>query len=77
MAIIEDTPDTMLRSDLWHEMTVDELSKQQDLMIDKINKLQSLVGMNASPSVLAMYSAMQLGFTDLINILNTKTSKEL
>lgn len=76
MALIEDTEESMLRSDLWPTMTVAELVKQQELMVTKMSALLYLMSASPSPAVEAMYSAMQMGFNDLNNILNTRTSQE-
>jgi len=76
MPLIEDTPETMLRADLWHTMTAGELAKQRDLMTQKITAIMNLMGPQTSPSVLAMYSALQMGMADLNKLLETKTTAE-
>lgn len=76
MAFIEDTPETMVRTDLWGTMSLGELTRQQDLMIQKISAIQSLMGANASPLVLAMYSALQKGFDDLNKMIEARAIKE-
>jgi len=76
MALIQDTEESMLRSDLWPTMTVAELAKQQELMVTKMSALLYLMSANPSPSVEALYSAMQMGFNDLNNILNNKAAQE-
>lgn len=76
MAMIEDTPETMLRSDLWETMSVGELSRQQELMVEKMSSVLYLMSTNPSQSVYNMYSAMQMGFADLNKLLDTKTQQE-
>lgn len=76
MPLIEDTEESMLRSDLWPTMSVSELAKQQELMVTKMSALLYLMGTNPSPSVSALYSAMQMGFADLNRLLDTKTTQE-
>lgn len=76
MPLIEDTPETMLRADLWHTMTVSELAKQQDLMTQKITAIMNLMGPQTSPSVLAMYSALQRGSNELNKWIETKNAQE-
>ncbi len=76
MPLIEDTEESMLRSDLWPTMSVAELTKQQELMVTKMNALLYLMSASPSQSVSAMYSAMQMGFNDLNNLLNAKSAQE-
>jgi len=76
MAFIEDTPETMIRTDLWDTMSLGELTKQQDLLIQKISAVQSLMGAQASPSIMAMYSALQKGFDDLTKLIEERSLKE-
>ena len=75
MAIIEDTEETTIRTDLWNEMSLEQLTRQHDLMISKLSTIQQMVGINASPSIIAMYSAMQLGINDLTALIETRTNK--
>ena len=76
MAIIEDTKETMIRTDLWNEMTLEQLAAQQDLMISKMSAVQQMVGASATPSILAMYSAMQLGMADLNRLIEARSHKD-
>jgi hypothetical protein len=75
MAMIEDTPETMIRTDLWNEMTLEQLARQQDLMVDKISAVQRMAGAAASPTILTMYSALQLGMSDLNKLIEYRSSK--
>lgn len=75
MALIEDTPETMIRTDLWATMSLEQLARQQDLMIDKLSTVQQMASGNASPSVLAMYSAIQMGMTDLNALMESRAKK--
>lgn len=77
MAIIEDTPETEIRSDLWNTMTTSELAKQHDLMIKRMSAIQQLAGgQSATPSIMAIYSAMQMGFNDLNQLIEQRSAKE-
>lgn len=76
MAMIEDTPETEIRTDRWHEMSLGELSHQQELMVKKMSAILNLMGTNPSPSIASIYSAMQMGFADLNKLIDYKTSKE-
>lgn len=75
MALIEDTEETMVRTDLWNTMTLEQLARQQDLMITKISTIAQLVGANTNPSILVMYNAMKLGMSDLNKLIETKATK--
>lgn len=50
-------PHDEIRTDLWDEMTLTQLHRQQELMIDRLNQLFGLrSSMNSnSPTVLSMY----------------------
>jgi hypothetical protein len=76
MAFVEDTPETMIRTDLWNEMTSSELAKQQDLLISKMSTLQLMVGSNMAPTINSMIQALQYGLDDINKLLENKTSKD-
>ncbi len=75
MAMIEDTEETMIRTDLWNTMDLGQLARQQDLMISKLSTVQQMASGNASPSILAMYSAIQMGMNDLNALIEAKSAK--
>lgn len=74
--LIEDTPETMIRSDLWPTMSMGELSHQQDLMITKLSAVMTLIGPNSSPSITNMYNALQAGMNQLNSIIDLRSQKE-
>lgn len=76
MPLIEDTEETMLRSDLWPTMTVSELAKQQELMVTKMSALTYMMGANPSESIRTMYLAMQRGAAELNRLLDTRSAQE-
>lgn len=76
MPLIEDTQETRIRSDLWATMSLGELSHQQELMIEKMTAITALAAAKATPSVMAMYSALQMGFSDLSKLIDERSTKE-
>lgn len=77
MALIEDTPETEIRSDLWNEMSLSQLSHQQELMIAKMTAIMNMAGGgNASQSVMTIYNALQQGFNDLNKLIEYRSAKE-
>jgi hydroxylamine reductase (hybrid-cluster protein) len=76
MALIEDTPETEIRTDRWHEMSLGELSHQQELMVKKMSAILQLMGTSPSQSISSLYNALQMGFADLNKLIDYKTSKE-
>lgn len=76
MALIEDTPETMIRTDLWNTMSAGELARQQDLLITKMSTLQLMIGANVSPTILSMQQALQYGLDDVRRLIENKSVKE-
>jgi hypothetical protein len=68
----ENDPSIQVRTDLWSTMNTGQLNRQRELMLDHLSKLQSIMGGNANPSILNMYSALQLGLKDLNKIIDDK-----
>ena len=40
--IIEDTPETEIRADLWNHMTLEQLTRQRELLTTKLGAIQQL-----------------------------------
>lgn len=71
----ENDPSVQVRSDLWSKMTLSQLNKQRELLLDKSIKIQSIMGAQANPSLLAMYSAVQRGMDDINQLIDYKTEQ--
>jgi hypothetical protein len=76
MALIEDTPETTIRTDLWHTMSSSELAKQQELMTSKMTAVMNMMGAQATPAVISMYQAMQRGMSDLNKLIDERNARE-
>lgn len=50
-------PQHEIRTDLWNTMTLTELHRQQELMIDRLNQIRSMMSTatGTSPALIAMY----------------------
>lgn len=72
------TPDTdpqfNLRSDLWHTMDVSQLTRQQELAVDKATKIQSIMGAGSSPSLITIHKTLQQVITDLSKLIDKNYS---
>jgi hypothetical protein len=71
----ENDPSLQVRTDMWSTMSTSQLTRQRELMLDKLSKLQSMMGGVANPTILNMYSALQMGMQDLNNIIDHKMSQ--
>lgn len=76
MAFIEDTPETMIRTDLWNEMSPSELANQQDLLVTKMSALHLMVGANTTETVTSMIQALQYGIDDIRTLLDNKSTRD-
>jgi hypothetical protein len=66
-----------IRSDLWPTMSVGQLYKQQELVIDKITKLHSMAsigGAAATPTVAGLLKALQQALTDLSQLIESRST---
>lgn len=64
-------PSKQIRTDLWNDMTVAELSNQRMLLVKKLASIMYLASTgNATPSVLSMQSAVQLGIEDIDKLID-------
>jgi len=68
-------PEEAVRSDLWNDMTLSQLSRQQEIVIDKVSKMYQLLGPQAGPSVQSIYAALQMALQDLNRLIDSRTKK--
>lgn len=66
-------PKVSLRSDLWPTMNMMQLSQQQELVVDKLNKLNSLVALGYSESMRTMQFALERAMQDLTQLINYRS----
>lgn len=68
-------PNDEIRTDLWNEMTLTQLHRQQELMIDRLNLLFGLrSSMNSnSPTVLNMYHTTFAAYEQLNALVEHKS----
>lgn len=72
----ETDPNTNLRSDLWPTMTLSQLSRQQELVIDKINKMLILIGASATPALQNIHGALQVALRDLNALIDNRSTTQ-
>lgn len=65
-----------IRTDLWNSMTLSELYEQQALLTTKLMTVSNMIdGASAAPSILSIYSALQMGLDDITKMINTQTEQ--
>lgn len=72
----ETDPSTTLRSDLWPTMTLSQLSRQQELVIDKISRMHILIGASATPALQNLYGALQVALRDLNALIDNRSATQ-
>lgn len=72
------SPDDELRSDLWPAMSVSQLYHQQELVLDKITKLRSIMpfGVAGTPAIAGMMVALQQAMMDLNLLIESKSTQK-
>lgn len=73
----ENDPSIQIRTDLWPTMSISQLNRQRELMLDNISKLQSMVDSHGNPSIRNMYAALQVGLQDLNKLIDSKYDLKL
>lgn len=68
-------PERTIRTDLWPSMTVQQLSRQQELVIDKMSTLSKIMG-GATPTIHHMYSALEVALQDISNLVEHRSAKK-
>jgi hypothetical protein len=71
----ENDPTLNLRSDLWPTMTLGQLSRQHEIAIDKAALLATMVGSGSSPSIINLYSALQVALKDLSALIDNRSAQ--
>lgn len=67
-------PETQIRTDLWSTMSNQQLVVQRDLLMDRMAAVQRMVSISATPAVLGIYDAMQLGLNDINQLIERKSN---
>jgi hypothetical protein len=75
--IDENDPSIQVRTDLWSTMNMTQLNRQRELLLDKISKVQSIMGASANPSLINMYGALQMGLKDLNKLIDDKYAQKI
>jgi hypothetical protein len=63
-----------IRSDLWNEMSTQQLSVQIELVLDKLSTLSYLP--QGDPTVVMIRSALVVASNDLNNLINNRMSSQ-
>jgi hypothetical protein len=66
----ENDPQVQVRTDLWPTMNIAQLTRQRELMLDHLSKLQSIMTDNPGTTIRNMYGALQTGLKDLSNLID-------
>lgn len=69
-------PEVEIRSDLWPKMSVSQLARQQEIVIDRLNKLYSMMGSIGTPSMRMMYNSLQVAMQDLSKLIDARTQQK-
>ena len=72
----ENDPSIQIRTDLWSTMNVSQLTRQREIMLDHITKIQSIMGAIANPSLINMNAALQVGLQDLNKLIDDKYAQK-
>lgn len=66
---------TNIRSDMWLSMSMSQLARQQEIVIEKISLVHRMLGGGASPSVHNIYGALQVALQDLNKLIDSRTKR--
>lgn len=72
----ETDPEHNLRSDLWPTMSLSQLARQQEIVIDKVSKLHTLMTIGATPSIQNIYAALQIALKDLNALIDNRAQQK-
>lgn len=67
-------PEIQVRTDLWGTMQLPQLITQRELLMDRLASLLKIVGPAVSPTVLNMYNAMQMGLSDINQLIDNRSN---
>jgi hypothetical protein len=68
-------PTIEIRTDLWNTMSLAQLTKQRELLLDRINTLQRIPDQN-NPSIRDLFLALQYGLDDITKLIDYKTEHQ-
>jgi hypothetical protein len=70
------SPEKELRADLWGTMSVSQLHRQQDILLDRLMKLQSMSPYGVAPTtgVAGLTKVLQQAMADLTRLIDEKSS---
>lgn len=71
----EMAPDKQVRTDLWGAMAMPDLVLQRDLLISRMEKTSRMFSNTMSPSIVSMYSAMQMALNDINGLIDKQAKK--
>lgn len=66
------SPDTDVRADLWGTMSLSQLHRQQDLLLERLNRLYALAATGA-PTAIGLQKVLQLAMSDLTRLIESKS----
>jgi len=72
MDISKDPPERELKADKWTEMSLSDLYKQRDLLVEKIGTVSKLLSLDGSPQIHRIYEMMQYNLMRLNAIIEKK-----
>lgn len=65
-----------IRTDLWNSMALPELYEQQALLTTKLLTVSTMMdGGNAVPSIMSIYSALQMGLDDITKMIDAQAEQ--
>lgn len=69
-------PEEEIRTDLWPTMSISQLYRQQEMLLEKITKLQSMtpLGTGGPPTIQGLLHILQQAMTDLTLLIENKSS---
>lgn len=66
-------PEDEIRTDLWNYMSLSELGRQQDMLIDRLTQVQVMMGTGHTQTLMDMYLAMQHIMKSLSVLIESKS----
>jgi len=67
-------PSIQIRTDLWNTMSLAELTRQRELVLDRIGVLRNIPD-QGNPSIQSLHSALQFGLADITRLIDSKTGQ--
>lgn len=70
-------PEKDIRSDLWPTMSLSQLHKQRDLIVEKMSLLRSMMPFGAAPpTVRTLFSALQIALNDVTALIDNRATQK-